>query len=112
MFQALFCSSSSGGTVCTAIGVFLCVLCPLAASWYNTHKNIPFAVYTVPPDDEQKNCSKHVEAINWNKLKVNCASYWSYYTDILRCTVNKTLSLKWCYNFHRILHCQVLWMSV
>jgi hypothetical protein len=36
-------------------------------------------------------CSKHVEAINGNKLKANSASCWSYYTDILQCTVNKTL---------------------
>jgi hypothetical protein len=39
-------------------------------------------------------CSKHVEAINRNKLKANSASCWSCCTDILRCTVNKTLSLK------------------
>jgi hypothetical protein len=23
--------------------------------WHKTHKNIPTAVHTVPPDDEQKN---------------------------------------------------------
>jgi hypothetical protein len=34
-----------------------------------------------------------IEAINGNKLKINSASCWSYYTDILRCTINKTLSL-------------------
>jgi hypothetical protein len=27
-----------------------------------------------------------------NKLKTNSASCWSYYTDVLRCTVSKTLS--------------------
>jgi hypothetical protein len=41
----------------------LCVLCRVgvkitptlpAASRHNTHKNIPIAVHTVPPDDEQK----------------------------------------------------------
>jgi hypothetical protein len=35
MFRAFFCSSS-------------------AISQHNTHKNIPIAVHTVPPDDEQK----------------------------------------------------------
>jgi hypothetical protein len=31
-----------------------------------------------------------VEAINQNKLKVNGASCWAYYTDILSGTANKT----------------------
>jgi hypothetical protein len=57
MFRALFCSSS-GGTVCTATGIFLCLLCRLAASRVG------------------------VEAINRNKLKVNSASCWSYYTEV------------------------------
>jgi hypothetical protein len=59
------------------------------------HKIIPIAVHTVLPDDEQKKCSKHLEAINRNKLKVNNASCLSYYTDILRCTVNKTLKMSY-----------------
>jgi len=29
-----------------------------------------------PPDDEQKACSKHVEAYYWNKLIENSASGW------------------------------------
>jgi hypothetical protein len=37
--------------------------------------------------------SKHVEAINRNKLKANSASCWSRYSDILWCTVNETLNL-------------------
>jgi hypothetical protein len=32
-------------------------------------------LYRVLLDDEQKKCSKHVDAINRNKLKVNSASY-------------------------------------
>jgi hypothetical protein len=32
------------------------------------------------------------KAINRNRLKANSASCWSYYTDILRCTVNKTFN--------------------
>jgi hypothetical protein len=56
----------------------LCVLCRLAA----------IVVYTVPPNK----CSKHVKAINCDKLKANSASCWSYHTDMLRCTVNRTLS--------------------
>jgi hypothetical protein len=39
-------------------------------------------------------CSKHVEAINRNKMNVNSASCWSYYTDILRCMVNKVDKVK------------------
>jgi hypothetical protein len=35
-----------------------------------------------------KMCSKHVEAINRNKLEVNNTSCWSYYTDIVRQTVS------------------------
>jgi hypothetical protein len=65
MFGALICLSS-GGTVYTTI-------CIYGASC---------------------NYAKHVQAINRNKLKANSASCWSYYTNILRCTVNKTLSLQ------------------
>jgi hypothetical protein len=43
--------------------------------------HIPFAENTVLPDDKQQACLKRVEAINWNKLKVNGASCWTYYTD-------------------------------
>jgi hypothetical protein len=33
---------------------FLLLCCPcIAESQHNTHKNIPIAVHTVPPDDEQ-----------------------------------------------------------
>jgi hypothetical protein len=76
--------SSLGGTVCTAIGIFSRVLCRLAASRLKTHKNIPTAVHTVPPDDEQK-VLEHVEAINRNKLRVNSASCWSYYSEDNNC---------------------------
>jgi hypothetical protein len=38
----------------TAIGIFLCILCWLAASRHNMHKNTPTAVHIVPPDDEQE----------------------------------------------------------
>jgi hypothetical protein len=47
MFRAPFCSSS-GGTVYTAIGIFKRIM-----STYNA-QNTLIAVYTVPPDDEQK----------------------------------------------------------
>jgi hypothetical protein len=43
-----------------------------------------------------KKWSKHAEAINRSKLKVNSASCWSYYTDILQCTVNITLKKNFC----------------
>jgi hypothetical protein len=38
-------------------------------------------VYAVPPNGEQNRCSKHLEVINYNKMKANSASCWSYYTD-------------------------------
>jgi hypothetical protein len=61
----------------------------LTASRHNTHK-----IYQCSASWWWANrCSKHVEAINRNKLKANSASCWSYYTDILRCTVIKTLRL-------------------
>jgi hypothetical protein len=64
--------------------------------WFTWHgmTHIPIVVYTVPSDDEQISAREiYVEAINRNKLKENSASCWSCYTDILRCTVNETLSL-------------------
>jgi hypothetical protein len=46
---------------------------------------MPIVIYTVPPDDEQISArNMYVEAINRNKLKENSASYWSYYTVILK----------------------------
>jgi hypothetical protein len=66
-------------------------------------------VYTVPPDNEQKsarNLYRLLIVINWKQIvhlvgptiliyydarSTNSASCWSYYTDILRCTVNKSL---------------------
>jgi hypothetical protein len=67
----------------SAVGVFLCVV---AGSRPNTHKNVPIAVHTILT--MRKKCSKHVEAINRNKLKVNRASCWSYHTDTLPWMVN------------------------
>jgi hypothetical protein len=63
MFQAPICSSS-GGTVYTTIGIFCVYFCTYSAFWWWADK-----------------CSKHVEAINCNKLKANSASSWSYYTE-------------------------------
>jgi hypothetical protein len=34
-------------------------------------------------------CLKHVEVEWQNKLRINSASSWFYYTDVLRCMVNK-----------------------
>jgi hypothetical protein len=36
--------------------------------------------------------SQHVEAVDRNKLRAKSASFWPYYTDILRRTVHKTSS--------------------
>jgi hypothetical protein len=81
MFRGLICPSS-GGTVYSLFGIFCGVplqpclepagiirtkyanCCIYSASWWWANK-----------------CSKHVEAINRNKLKAICASCWSYYTD-------------------------------
>jgi hypothetical protein len=49
----------------------------LAASWHNKKKSL---IYSTSWWWANK-CSKHVEAINLNKLKANSASCWSYYTD-------------------------------
>jgi hypothetical protein len=62
-FEHLF-GSSSGGTVCTAVGIF-CVYCVgwlLAGLEWN------------------KEVLKTVEAINRNKLKANSGSCWCCYT--------------------------------
>jgi hypothetical protein len=64
------------------------------------HKNIPFAIYTVSPDDEQK----LLETCR-NKLKVTSASHWSYYTDILQCTVNKTYKKSTIFVYIHTLRC-------
>jgi hypothetical protein len=60
-------------------------------------QNIPIVVHTSYSASwwSANKCSKHVEAINRNKLKANSASCWSYYTDVLRCPVNKTLNVYW-----------------
>jgi hypothetical protein len=84
-----------------------CVLCQLAApglewNWHNTH-----AISKVPPDDEQvmlETCRGPQFLINW----IKSASRWFHYTDIVWCTVNKTLSSvyvcymcgnRWCIEF-------------
>jgi hypothetical protein len=58
-----------------------CVLCQLAA----TRVGVELQPWQQPAD-----CTIR------NKPKTKSASCWSYYTDILRCTVNKTLSLPMC----------------
>jgi hypothetical protein len=66
----------------------------LSSSWYMSCVYVDWLLAR-----SEWNCSKHVVAINRIKLKENSASCWSYCTDIrytdivLRCTVNKTLSL-------------------
>jgi hypothetical protein len=60
-----------------------------------TH-NIPSAVCLAPPEDEQvmlETCRGPWFSINWMKS----ASCWFHYTDILWCTVSKTLNLELCY---------------
>jgi hypothetical protein len=108
MFWALFCSLSVS-TVCTAIGIFLCI-CQLAASRVGSTRTETSSTPTLLAASRHnmytkytncctystswwwaKKCSKHVEVINRNKQNVDSAYCWTYYADILRCTVNKTL---------------------
>jgi hypothetical protein len=101
MFRALICSSS-GGAVYTTIGIFCvciagleCNSIPtlLAASRHKTHtQHTSCCIYSASWWSASK-CSKHVEAIDRNKLKANTASCWYCCTDILRLMANKTLSL-------------------
>jgi hypothetical protein len=98
--------SSSGGTTWTALGILLvynvswlchdssCTAVKLQL-WHSQltlyASNIPSAVHVVPPEDEQvmlETCRGPWFSINWMKS----ASRWFHYTDILWCTVNKTLS--------------------
>jgi hypothetical protein len=62
-------------------------------------RNIPSAVCAVPPEDEQvmlETCRGPWFSINWMKI----ASCWFRYTDILWCTVSKTLRLSEMSCFH------------
>jgi hypothetical protein len=63
----------------------------LAASQHNTHKiyRLLYIKYLLMMS---KKCSKHVEAIDRNKQKVNSASCWYCCTDMLHCVVNGTLN--------------------
>jgi hypothetical protein len=68
MSQAFICASSGGIVhVYIKIGIF----CTFYVSWLLA--GLKWNKY-----------SKHVDAINKNKLKVNSVSCWSYYTDILQ----------------------------
>jgi hypothetical protein len=73
MFQAIICSSPGGTADIIRTKYINCFIYSAAWQWENK-------------------CSKHVEAINRNKLKANSASCWSYGTNILWYTVNKTLT--------------------
>jgi hypothetical protein len=85
--------------------LFFCVLCRLAASrvgvelHFNTPKKYTSCCIYSASWWWVNKCSKHVAAINRNKLKANGASYWSCCTDILRCTVNRTLRLNYLYQY-------------
>jgi hypothetical protein len=81
----------------------VCVLCQLTASRVGVDQLQPCQQPADIINTQYTNCctysaswwwankySKHVEATNRNKLKTNSVSSSSYYTDISRCTVNKT----------------------
>jgi hypothetical protein len=64
----------------------------LAVSWHNTQKCTNCYIYSACWW-WANSCSKHVAAVNRNKLKANGAHCWSHYADMLRCTVSRTLNL-------------------
>jgi hypothetical protein len=71
------------------VGHFVCMYIENDARKHEPER--PNAVCTVPPEDEQvmlEICRGPRFLINWMKS----ASRWFHYTDILWCTVNKTLS--------------------
>jgi hypothetical protein len=72
-FRALFCPPS-GGAVCIFVRI-------MSAAADITRTKIYRLLYIQYLMMMGKKCSKHVEAINRNKLKVNSASCWSYYND-------------------------------
>jgi hypothetical protein len=47
-------------------------------------------VYAAPAEDEQVALETCKRLFIRNNLKIKSRSFWSYYTDILRCTFNKT----------------------
>jgi len=60
----------------------------------------------VPPDGEQRACSKHVEVNYWNKLKVNSASNWVLlygYLDEFHANAIRT-NTHACYVFSVLMH--------
>jgi hypothetical protein len=66
-------------------------------------RNIPNAICTTPPEDEQvmlKTCRGLWFSINWMKS----SSCWFHYTDILWCMVSKTLSL------HTVTHLYIIYV--
>jgi hypothetical protein len=74
------------------------VYCMKLQSWHSQMtlyaRNIPSAVCTTPPEDEQvmlKTCRGSWFSINWMKS----ASRWFRYADTLWCTVSKTLRIFW-----------------
>jgi hypothetical protein len=87
MFRALICSSS-WGTVYTTTGIF----CAYDVDWLLAEKYTNFVIYNTSWWWANK-CSKHVEAINRNKLKVNSAFCWPYYTELNYTYVINNLTL-------------------
>jgi hypothetical protein len=86
-----------------------CVSTPILVQLAGITRNIPSAVCVSPPEDEQG----ILETYRGPKFSINLtkiASRWFHYTDILWCTVSKTLRIQTFpptirhFVFHRIRH--------
>jgi len=74
--------------------VFILSLFPSRTGQQTTKKHDTyrlFYIYSIPPDDGLQICPKHVEFDWHNKLMINQVGF--HYTDVSRCTVNKTWNL-------------------
>ena len=55
-----------------------------------------YCIYrVVPSDDEEQDCSKHVEVNYWNKLKVNSASCWFFLHGYITMHGQQNIEFNW-----------------
>jgi hypothetical protein len=74
--EVLLCIYSSWYMLCVYVDWQLVWILQNASQHKCMTYNIRCIWRVVPPDDEQKACSKHVEINYWNKLKVNSVPCW------------------------------------
>jgi hypothetical protein len=102
MFRALFAHPQEAlrkRHLVYCVSIISVVCATIAISLHTWHRQLtlyarkkPSVDYAVPPEDEQvmlETCRGPWFSINWTKS----ASRWFNYTDILWCTVSKTLNL-------------------